>query len=191
MGDQSIHHQEVGICGLSCRLCPSYHTKGKSRCLGCKSKIRMSAGCPFITCAIKKKGVEFCWDCKESATCKKWKDHKAFGKKFDSFKCYQTLDSDISFIRENGVKAFVSQQKKREKLLKTMLERFNEGRSKSYYCIAATVMKIEELNKAISQAQKESSGLDIKSKSKVLHRLLGDMATQKGYCLKLRKKQSK
>jgi len=52
---------EVGVCGLSCRLCPTYHSKAESKCAGCKSPDRMAVGCPFITCAVKKKGVEFCW----------------------------------------------------------------------------------------------------------------------------------
>ena len=52
-----IAHPEIGVCGLSCRLCPTYHTAGKSRCRGCKSHTRMAVGCPFITCAIKKKGI--------------------------------------------------------------------------------------------------------------------------------------
>ena len=66
-----IEYPEIGICGLSCQLCPNYNTETQSLCLGCKSEVRMAIGCPFITCAIKKKGVEFCWDCKESKTCKK------------------------------------------------------------------------------------------------------------------------
>lgn len=55
-----VDYPEIGICGLSCRLCPSYHIEGKSRCAGCKSANRMAVGCPFITCAVKKKGIEFC-----------------------------------------------------------------------------------------------------------------------------------
>jgi len=51
-----LRHPEIGICGLSCRLCPSYHTEGKSRCGGYKSETRLAVGCPFITCAVKKKG---------------------------------------------------------------------------------------------------------------------------------------
>ena len=68
-----------------------------------------------------------------------------------------------------------------------MLRDFNEGRSKSYYCIAATVLEIEELREALTRAKKESDGLDIKGKSKVLHSILDDIAGKKSYCLKLRK----
>jgi hypothetical protein len=139
-----------------------YNTEAKSRCSGCKSLSRMAIGCPFISCAVKKKGIEFCWNCEERDTCEKWRKHREAGKKFDSFKCYQTLEEDISFIIENGINEFEKIQKQREHLLKEMLKNFNEGRSKSYYCIAATVFELEELKEALDQAKKESDGFDIK-----------------------------
>ena len=182
-----IKYPEIGICGLSCRLCPTYNTNAKSKCNGCKSEYRMGAGCPFITCAIKKKGIEFCWQCEESTSCIKWSKNRETGKRVDSFKCYQTLEGDISFIQKNGVDDFQKNQKIREQLLKEMLQNYNEGRSKSYYCIAATVLKIEELNDALIQAKKDSSKLDMKYKSKILHSMLDKIAKRKHYLLKLRK----
>ena len=182
-----IKYPEIGICGLSCRLCPMYNTEAESKCLGCRSTTRMAVGCPFITCAVKKKGIEFCWECKENKTCEKWKKQRDAGKKSDSFKCYQKLEEDILFIQKKGIGEFEKIQKKREYLLKEMLRDFNEGRSKSYYCIAVTVLDVEELIELLNRAKKESYGLDVKGKSKVLHSILDDLAGKEGYCLKLRK----
>ncbi len=182
-----IKYPEVGICGLSCRLCPRYHTDGESRCGGCKSEYRMAAGCPFITCAIKKKGIEYCGDCKENEACEKWEKHKESSRHCDSFKCYQKLEADIAYIREHGIDEFEKAQMARESLLKEMLRDYNEGRSKSYYCIAATVLEVEELEKALDWARKDSIGLDVKGRSNALHSALGGIARQKNYCLKLRK----
>jgi hypothetical protein len=182
-----INYPEIGICGLSCRLCPHYHTEGASRCGGCKTESRMGAGCPFITCGLKKKGIEFCWDCKESETCEKWARHRESAKKADSFTCYQKLENDIACIRKHGVSEFETSQKNKEHLLKEMLREFNDGRSKSYYCIAATVMEIGELEGALDKSRKNSDGLDIKEKSKVLHSLLDEISRQRNYTLKLRK----
>jgi len=147
----------------------------------------MSAGCPFITCVIKKKGIEFCWQCTENETCEKWRKHRGFSKQVDSFICYQKLEDNITFIQKNGVYEFEKIQKKREDLLKEMLHEFNEGRSKSYYCIAATVLEIEELEEALTKAKKDSIGLEIKGKSKVLHSILNEIAKRKNYYLKLRR----
>jgi len=182
-----IEYPDIGICGLSCRLCPMYNTDAKSRCLGCKSSTRMAVGCPFITCAVKRKEIEFCWECEESDTCEKWKKHREAGKERDSFKCYQTLEEDISFIHQRGISEFQKIQEQRESLLGEMLNNFNEGRSKSYYCIAATVLEPGELLGALSRARKESVGLDVRARSKALHRILDEIASRKQYHLKLRK----
>ena len=182
-----IKYTEVGVCGLSCRLCPWHHSKGESRCGGCKSKFRMAAGCPFITCAVNRKGLEFCWDCTESEGCEKWKKHRDAGRKYDSFTCDQKLEDNIDFVHKNGVDDFDGVQKRREDLLKAILQEFNEGRSKTYFCIAATVLEIEELEEALRRAREASENLDLKGKSKLLHGILDDFAEKKHYLLKLRK----
>ncbi|MFA5859681.1 MAG: DUF3795 domain-containing protein [Elusimicrobiota bacterium] len=182
-----IKYPKIGICGLSCRLCPHYHTEGVSKCNGCKTQSRICVGCPFITCALKRKGIEFCWDCEENTKCVKWRKHREAGKKADSFKCYQELGNDIVFIQKNGINEFEKIQKIREQLLIELLTEFNEGRSKSYYCIAATVIGIAELKEALIKTRKESVGFKIEDKSKVIHSVLNEIAKRKNYCLKLRK----
>jgi hypothetical protein len=182
-----IKYPQTGICGLSCRLCPSYQTEAASKCRGCKSTERMAVGCPFITCAIKKIGVEFCWDCGQNESCKKWKRHRETGKELDSFKSYEKLEADIHFIKAKAIKAFEEEQKIRESLLTRMLIEFNEGRSKSYYCIAATVMDIDELKESLKEATAHSKLLGVKDKSKMMHTILDNIAQKKGYHLRLRK----
>ena len=41
--------------------------------------------------------------------------------------------------------------------------------------------------KALTKAKKDSIGLEIKGKSKVLHSILDEIAEKMNYCLKLRK----
>jgi hypothetical protein len=187
MQKMDIQHAEVGVCGLSCRLCPMYNTAAESRCAGCKSSGRMAVGCPFITCAVKEKQIEFCWQCAENGSCQKWKKHREAGKQHDSFKCYQKLEADILFIREHGVEEFEAHQKTREALLKEMLQAFNDGRSKSYYCIAATVLDVYELREVLEKAKEHSKGMPLKEKSKIIHSSLENIAREKGYLLRLRK----
>ncbi len=182
-----ISHVEIGVCGLSCRLCPAYYRETKSRCPGCKSEYRMGAACPFLNCAVKKKGIEFCGFCEENKACEKWRKHRERGKKFDSIISYQTLENNIALIEKNGLAEFEKQQKTREQLLREMLSEFNEGRSKSLYCVAATVMEIGELGTVLRQAREESNGLEFKQKAKVMHSMLNEAAKKKNYVLKLRK----
>ncbi len=180
-------HVEIGICGLSCRLCPAYYRETKSKCGGCKSEFRMGAPCPFHNCAIKKKGVEFCGFCYENATCARWQRNREMSKQHDSIVCYQKLEDNIAFIQKNGMEEFEKQQKTREKLLRAMLSEFNEGRSKTFYCIAATMLEIGELESVLEEARAKSVGLDAKAKSEVMHSLLNKIAEKRNYQLKLRK----
>jgi hypothetical protein len=177
----------IGVCGLSCRLCPRYHTEGESRCQGCKTESRMTAGCPFITCALNKKGVEFCWECEQSDNCSKWRGHREFSRTSDTFKCYQTLESDILLIKRNSIVNFDKLQRTREAFLKEMLRDFNDGQSKNYYCTSATVLEVKELEEALIEAKKTSKKLDARGKSKNMHAILDRIAQKKGYNLKLRK----
>lgn len=182
-----IDYVEVGVCGLSCRLCPAYYRDSKSKCPGCKSEFRMGAACPFRNCALKRKGLEFCGLCEVSATCERWKKRREKGKQRDSIVCYQKLEENISFIGKNGLAKFDEQQKIREKLLRRMLSGFNEGRSTSFYCTAATVLEIPELLTILKKGKERSEGKDIKTKSEIMHLLLDEVATKKNYILKLRK----
>ena len=182
-----FQHVAIGVCGLSCRLCPRYHTDGSSRCGGCKSEFRMGAGCPFITCSVKKKGIELCTDCPEGETCGRWARHLEASLQHDSFVCYQKLQDNIRSIRQSGIDAFEEAQERRCRLLEAMLAGFDDGRSKSFYCVAATVMEPEELERAIASAEAPASGKTPKEKAKAMRQALEEIARGKNYLLALRK----
>jgi len=109
------------------------------------------------------------------------------GRQHDSIVCYQKLENNIAFIQKKGIKEFEKQQKTREELVRSMLSEFNEGRSKTFYCVAATVLEISELERVLEEARRKAVGLDLKGKSEVMHSLLSELATKKNYSLKLRK----
>jgi hypothetical protein len=180
-------HAEVGVCGLSCRLCPHFHTDAESRCGGCKSVSRMAVGCPFITCAVKRRGIEFCWECDESGSCERWASHREFGRTHDTFVCYAALEDNIASIGRIGLEAFVEQQREREQLLGEMLAEFNEGRSRTFYCIAATVLDPSEIRCALAGAREASVGMDVRERAKVLRGRLDALAGAHSLKLALRK----
>jgi hypothetical protein len=179
-------YTEVGACGLSCRLCPAHHRETVSKCEGCKSPGRMGAACSLLNCAVKKHHLEFCGFCPESQSCQKWGKNREAAKIADSFVSYQALENNIFTIQAVGLAEFERQQKQRERLLKAMLHEFDDGRSKSFYCVAATVFKPEELEAILLQA-KAAPSLDVKQKAALMHSLLNEAAAKNGYLLKLRK----
>jgi hypothetical protein len=183
-----IRHPEVGVCGLSCRLCPHYHAAGESRCSGCKGAMRMAVGCPFITCAVKRKGIEFCWECEDSGSCERWAGHRGYGRERDTFVCYAALEDNIAAVRRNGIDEFADEQRVREALLREMLEEFNEGRSKTYYSIAVTVLDPGDVRSALDATRRETTGeADVRMRSKSLHAYLDAVASVRVLRLALRK----
>lgn len=147
----------------------------------------MSTGCRFITCAVKRKKIESCGECPKLSECEKWRKHRDYSLHHDTVVCYQKLEVSISLIQSGGIEAFNDNQKRREALLRKMLEEFNEGRSKNYFCIAATVLEIDEIEGALQRAREVSDGLNLADKSKILHQVLSSIAEKRGYLLRLRK----
>ena len=72
-----------------------------------------------------------------------------------------------------------------------MLEGFNEGRSRSFYCVAAALLSVDDVKNSLESAKKEVKTLglrkdDIKSKAKILKKAIQDVADRKGIDLKFR-----
>ncbi|MBP7049418.1 MAG: DUF3795 domain-containing protein [Phycisphaerae bacterium] len=69
----------IGVCGLDCGLCPRYYTAGPSRCLGCAGPDfpNRHPSCSFITCCVKKKGLEVCGECPDFP-CSKFKSEDEY-----------------------------------------------------------------------------------------------------------------
>ncbi len=68
-----------------------------------------------------------------------------------------------------------------------MLKEFNDGKSKNLYCVAATIIEIEELKTVLQEAQERTRNLELKEKNQVLYKLLDYIATRDNLKLKLRK----
>jgi hypothetical protein len=178
----------VGCCGIDCGLCPRYHTAGASRCPGCAGLefFEKHPSCGHITCCVKKRKLEVCSQCDEYP-CSKFESW-AEG---DSFVTHLKTLSNLNSIRGEGLEEFAEQQRKRIGLLKTMLEEFDDGRSKSYYCLATALLPVTALEESLHRAQeqinkaKAKSG-DIKTRARILRDSLDDSAAKTGVELKLR-----
>ena len=180
----------VACCGLDCGLCPMYYTKGPSRCPGCCGPdfINKHPSCLIITCCVKKRNFETCAECSEYPCSKinKWD-------KYDSFISHKVSLSNLEIIKEEGIEQFLTQQKRRIELLELILEEFNEGRSKSFFCIATALLPIDDLEKCLGQSKRqikeeEIDAKDLKAKSKILRDNFTKLANSKSIKLKLKRK---
>jgi len=95
--------------------------------------------------------------------------------------------------RINEINQKFSFENKKIELLESMLENFNEGRSKSFYCIATALLPIEDIEKALKESVKRIQDekideKDLKTKSIILKEKLTKLAKDKYLDLKLKRK---
>ena len=88
---------------------------------------------------------------------------------------------NLSFIKEHGIERFVGQQRKRIRLLETMIADFDDGRSRSFYCKSAALLDLttleNSLDKAIQKIRTDNiKPNDAKTKAKILKDVLSKIA---------------
>lgn len=151
----------IGCCGIDCALCPRYHTKGSSKCPGCFGPgfSDKHPGCSIITCCVKRRGLETCAQC-EAFPCEKFGGFDSA----DSFVTHKMCLKNLGTIREMGLSEFLKSQEKRIQLLERMLEEYDDGRSKGFYCLSAALLPMEDLERAIGQASSDHGVTDKKKR---------------------------
>ena len=74
-----------------------------------------------------------------------------------------------------------------------LLDKYNDGRSMSFYCSACIVMPISLINQAIDEMKQKLSdnhidSSDVKAKAKAMRAIILELASKSGIDLKLRNK---
>lgn len=100
----------------------------------------------------------------------------------------------MEFIRQHGLEKFLNQQRERIRILEDLLKNFDDGKSKSYFCLATTLLSIKEIQNAVHETRKkikkaQIDSQDAKAKSKTVREFLEESAAREGIELKLRKKE--
>jgi hypothetical protein len=179
----------IAVCGLDCGLCPRFYTVGSSRCPGCAGPgfYDKHPTCSFITCCVNNKGLEVCSECADFP-CAKFKSAEAYGQmgESSSYPSSKKVLSNLYFIKEQGIKIFVKQQRKRIRYLEIMIARFDDGRSRSFFCKAANAHDVTALADSIAKAKKRIKSEkvkqnDKKSKAKILKAIFHDIPLEEGW----------
>jgi hypothetical protein len=178
----------IGCCGLDCGLCPRFYTVGHSRCPGCVGPnfFNKRPSCSFITCCVKKKNLEVCAECSEFP-CSKFKSDEEYQQlqESSSYPSSKKVVPNLNFIKKHGIEKFIKQQRSRIKLLETMIENFDDGRSRSFFCKATTLLDLTDLTSSLDKAtQKIKTDKikqnDVKNKAQILKEIINDIALKEG-----------
>jgi hypothetical protein len=72
------------------------------------------------------------------------------------------------------------------------LENYNDGRRKSFFCLAANLLELQDLKSAMEHIKEfEKDNLSLKEKASNAANVFQDVAAKRGIVLKLNKKPAK
>jgi hypothetical protein len=178
-------HPMFSLCGLNCGLCPRFHTDGASKCPGCGGKDfhLTHPACAVMTCNAKHNNVEFCFQC-SLYPCKKYTSPE----KKDSFISYKHVLEDFGKARDD-LDGYLRELDYKVSLLKKLIEKYNDGKRKNYYCVCVNLLRIDDLKIIEKTIDDEIADIEANLKTKIerIIKLFEEFAEKDNIELKLRK----
>jgi len=184
---QTREYPLFSACGLNCGLCPRYHTGGRSKCPGCAGEgfSDKHPPCGVLSCC-QRKGVEYCFMCDEYP-CGKYKDADLY----DSFITHKNQFHDFEKAKRRGVDVYKAELNRKLRALGQLLENYDDGRRKSFFCLAVNLLDLPNIEIVMEQLSGETNTESpLKSKAMTAVRLFEELSLKRGVSLRLRKKQS-
>jgi hypothetical protein len=128
--------------------------------------------------------LEVCSEC-DDYPCKRFDSEK---NGYDSFVTHRMIFTNHDFIRLNGITHFIENQGIRIEILNEWLKNFDDGRSKSFFCIACALLPYEKLVEIHGFCKVISDNTDIKEKNKQIRTKIVTIADALNIKLILNKK---
>ncbi|HNX13360.1 MAG TPA: DUF3795 domain-containing protein [Oscillospiraceae bacterium] len=187
MGICAREYPLFSACGLNCGLCPRFFTDGPSRCPGCGAEgfSQKHPSCGFLSCC-RRHEVEYCGLCAEYP-CARYDG----AEQYDSFITHQNQMKNFEKIKEIGFEAYRVELNRKVTLLNKLLNHFDDGKRKSYYCLAVNLMELEDIELVIQQFTAHGQSDTPKEKAAAAVGLFEKIASKRGVTLKLRKPEPK
>jgi hypothetical protein len=178
-------HPIFALCGLNCGLCPNYHAGGSWHCpgFGGPDFSELHPTCAVVTCNHKHDNVEFCFECSEYPCARYNKPGK-----LDSFITYRNVLTDFA-VAKKDLKSYLKTLQQKQKILVELLAKYNDGRSKSLYCLAANLLPLAALREIMQHIKKtnRTKKTDLKEQAKEISELMKSKARELKIELVLRK----
>ena len=177
-------HLLFSLCGLNCGLCPMHLDH---YCPGCGGG-EGNQSCAIARCSLHHGGLEYCYLCDEYP-CEKYADIELF----DSFVTHRNQIKDLEKAKNIGIDAYLIELTEKMEILNYLLDNYNDGRRKSFFCIAVNLLELQDVKAVVEQIETETKSADHtpKEKATLATALLNAMAEEQNIVLKLNKKTSK
>ncbi len=165
--------QRLSLCGLNCGLCPM---RLGGHCGGCGAG---NQSCKIARCSLEHGGVAYCYACADYP-CERYREQDPY----DSFITSQHRLRDMEKARVMGPEAYGREQEEKAALLGEMLAHYQDGRKKTLYCVAANLLELPALRRALARAEEAAEA----ERPARLAEALQAEAAARGILLKLRRK---
>jgi len=98
------------------------------------------------------------------------------------------LAANFALIHKNGIEEFARMEIKKQAFLSHLIDNYDEGRSKSFYCTSCQLISLDKLTEALVDAEiKMTEDTGIKEKAKIVRVAINNLADVLQVDLKLRK----
>ena len=179
-------YNTICCCGIDCGLCPRFISQSDSACPGCGAPdfYEKHPSCGFLTCCAKNHGLEICSECNDFP-CKRF-DSEREG--YDSFVTHKKVFENQEKIKSHGLDKFLIEQTQRIEILNYMIDNYDNGRSKSFFCQTCTLLPLDSLLEIRQDCDSIDDSLDIKERNQAIKGLIQKNTDKLNIDLKLRKK---
>ena len=138
----------------------------------------------MISCAKRHGMIEYCYLCGEYP-CKKYYDSE---KITDSFITKQRQLADFEKVRRIGLPAYQAELGEKVEILGRLLDSFDDGRRKNFYCLAVNLLEMTDIKDVMAQIDaKISPDATPKEKAADSVRIFEKMTDKRSILLELRK----
>jgi len=108
---------------------------------------------------------------------------------YDSFITHKNQFRDLEKAKRIGIETYKAELNQKIKALEKLLKSYDDGRRKSFFCLAVNLLDRCDLKSVIAQlSEKIETDIPMKEKAMTAVRLIEEAAGQKGISLQLRRK---
>lgn len=141
--------------------------------------------CAIARCSLQHEKVEYCFQCPEYP-CPKYSGIDDY----DSFITHRNRRADMQKAAQLGMEDYNSEQREKAEILTYLLEHFNDGRRKSFFCVTINLLELSELQAVLKDIASEPRLFELppKERASLVVQKFQKLAAQKNLELKLRRK---
>ena len=152
-------------------------------CGGCGNG---NQSCKIARCSLEQGKIEYCYECR-NYPCEKYQNID----EYDSFITHRRQKADLEKAKRIGVEQYNLEQQQKIQALNYLLSNFNDGRRKSFFCVAVNLLELSEIQEAIEQlkADMELSALPTKERAFRVAEIFHQIAGRRNIKLRLIKKK--